>query len=352
MQENVNFNEPIESYSWKVESPDVLVKTVDKSVFMHRGTGVPQEIKKYFGIEHLEKSARKSFTLICDGVEHNGRFEVDAQDTPRTRMFWDSKLAEVIQNKYPDEYIKYSNGENVDSEIKMKFIKQREDVYAVEFDNLFSSARALNFWWVNQGKSYQIGRDGGYIWAPNKDRGGRLPRHWATMKDVKKGDVIFNYANGAIRAISIAKDKSFNYVNQSAIDNWETDGQRIDLEYFDIDPIKIESLKNQSNDINSAIEIDNRPLNRIGGVNQGYLFNFSLEAARIIRNIYGKEFPSQIENLLRGFIMENNEIYKCDKSNMLLQTKKQIILYGPPGTGKTFNTKAIALNVLLGGANG
>jgi hypothetical protein len=37
-------------------------------------------------------------------------------------------------------------------------------------------------WWVNQGSSYRRARDGGYIWAPVKDKTGRALPHWDAMK--------------------------------------------------------------------------------------------------------------------------------------------------------------------------
>jgi len=50
----------------------------------------------------------------------------------------------------------------------------------------------MAYWWVSQNQTYRHERDGEYLWAPNIDGGGRKPFHWASMNDVKQGDIIFS----------------------------------------------------------------------------------------------------------------------------------------------------------------
>jgi hypothetical protein len=58
------------------------------------------------------------------------------------------------------------------------------------------------YWWVNQGSSYESERDGRYLFASETTGGGVEPDHWADLKKLVSGDVVFHYANGAIRAVS------------------------------------------------------------------------------------------------------------------------------------------------------
>jgi hypothetical protein len=58
------------------------------------------------------------------------------------------------------------------------------------------------YWWVNQGSSYRRAHDGGYIWAPERDRRGAELPHWRAMRYLRAGDVVLNYANTMIRAVS------------------------------------------------------------------------------------------------------------------------------------------------------
>ena len=40
---------PIEINSWVIFSENVFIKKLDKSAFLHRGTGIPKKTKKYYG---------------------------------------------------------------------------------------------------------------------------------------------------------------------------------------------------------------------------------------------------------------------------------------------------------------
>jgi len=59
---------PFKSYSWTIFSPMVFLKEVDKSALLHRGTGIPREIRSFFNIEHLMKGDRKEVQLIYAGT--------------------------------------------------------------------------------------------------------------------------------------------------------------------------------------------------------------------------------------------------------------------------------------------
>lgn len=54
----------------------------------------------------------------------------------------------------------------------------------------------MNYFLVFQNKSYEEERNGGYLWAPQKNKNGQTFHHWTDMKLIKKGDIIFNSFNG------------------------------------------------------------------------------------------------------------------------------------------------------------
>ena len=76
-------------------------------------------------------------------------------------------------------------------------------------------------WWVNQGKTYEAERDGGYIWAPQHARNGATYGHHAAVKTVRPGDLIVHYARGAVQAIGraatdgYAADRSTSRLNSA-----------------------------------------------------------------------------------------------------------------------------------------
>ena len=57
---------------------------------------------------------------------------------------------------------------------------------------------------VNQGKTYKDEREGGYLWSPKRDAGGKNNAGYTLMTSVKRGDFILHNSGGKISSISIA----------------------------------------------------------------------------------------------------------------------------------------------------
>lgn len=203
-----------------------------------------------------------------------------------------------------------------------------------------------NFWWVCQGKSYEEYRGFEFIWAPKTRPKGEIPYHWKNIGRVKKGDIIFNYAHGSVQAVSVAKCDPYDYFFED-VKAWDKNGPRVDIDHYPIDKIEISRLKARIDSIRAVLGEILGPFDVNGDVKQGYLFEFTFQAAKIVRQIYGKPFPEAIEKYFNG-IDKPPRPPSVNQLKYLLCKKKQIILYGPPGTGKTYNTKKIALDILEG----
>lgn len=208
-----------------------------------------------------------------------------------------------------------------------------------------------NFWWVCQGRSYTKDRGFKFIWAPKRRPGGKIPYHWGNMGKLRKGDIIFNYAHGFIQGVSVAKSSPYDYIYEGVkeSENWDKDGIIVDIDHYRIEKIEISRLKARMDSIRAALGEILGPFDVNGGVKQGYLFEFTFDAAKIVREIYGKPFPEPIEKYFN--IRETGEGPDIregpdNRITSLLRSKKQMILYGPPGTGKTYLTKVIAVNFL------
>lgn len=57
-----------------------------------------------------------------------------------------------------------------------------------------------SYYWVNQGHTFHEERKAGLLWAPERTSTGSKRVYWDTMSELLPGDLVFNYANGAIRA--------------------------------------------------------------------------------------------------------------------------------------------------------
>jgi 5-methylcytosine-specific restriction enzyme A len=88
------------AYSWDVLSDSVAVKRMDKSSFLHGGTGIPKEVAPFFDLPDEGLTESKSITLEVDGSKYDAHIEMDAT-LARFRLFWKSDLSEVIRQRFP-----------------------------------------------------------------------------------------------------------------------------------------------------------------------------------------------------------------------------------------------------------
>ena len=132
------------------------------------------------------------------------------------------------------------------------------------------------FWWVNQGSTYDEARNRGFIWAPMENKAGRHLYHWDNVAKVRAGDFIFHYASGEVRAVSRAKTDGYQAKKELGGDQWAEDGWRVDADYCTLEkPVSIRKIGAKL----VALHLNGGPVNKSGGVNQGYLFGLPIEAA-------------------------------------------------------------------------
>ncbi len=152
-----------------------------------------------------------------------------------------------------------------------------------------------NVWFVCQGTTFTDEFGKKYLWAPKLDKAGNPKFFWENMKRVKRGDIIFNYSKG-IKGVSLAINDCYDSNNVENESSWRKEGFRVDIEFFEFDKdIKIEDLKSRKSNLQRALNgIEKKPFNSNGGVNQGYLYEFTPEAGKIVFDIYGKSVGNEI----------------------------------------------------------
>ncbi len=64
-------------YSWEVISRNELSKTLDKSAFLHHGTGVPRQLLKLFGLGNFEAGQQQLITLSVAGRKYDAKILLD-----------------------------------------------------------------------------------------------------------------------------------------------------------------------------------------------------------------------------------------------------------------------------------
>ena len=78
---------PLESHSWRAISDTVAIKVLDKSAFLHHGSGVPRDFKLIFGLDMLAPDQKVDITLFHKGSRYDAHFEMD-KVLERMRLFW------------------------------------------------------------------------------------------------------------------------------------------------------------------------------------------------------------------------------------------------------------------------
>jgi putative restriction endonuclease len=159
----------------------------------------------------------------------------------------------------------------------------------------------MNYFWVNQGKTFDIAYKFQCLWAPILDLNGKSLHHWDTMKLLQPGDVILNYSQKQILGYCVAQTKSYQYQKPEQFNgvlNWGDDGLICDVKYYlfekPIDKTFVyEKVKNLLSDKYS-------PFTKTGEVNQGYLYKISkfefdaiLEIANAKYEILNNEIESE-----------------------------------------------------------
>ncbi|MDA8771954.1 EVE domain-containing protein [Flavobacteriales bacterium] len=189
-------------------------------------------------------------------------------------------------------------------------------------------------WWVNQGDSFSEQQP--LLWAPHKTEGGQTRYYHKNVDEVREGDLILHYSDGAIRGVSFASSDSTTAKNPFKGERWQEDGYSVDIMYT---PLSTPILKSSLDDILPAIQrrlkpFKKDPFEQKGGIKQGYLFQFGFHALYEIWSPNRTSFPHSVAELLRGF--EAAQPPSKDKTKIMPQLATNRIFYGPPGTGKTF----------------
>lgn len=140
---------------------------------------------------------------------------------------------------------------------------------------------------VTQGATYEIERDGGFLWAPQRKNNGKAPMfYWKNMTNVEAGNIILHYAQGNFRAISEVHaqltEKGWQGYSEAPMprslpDYWENAGWLVQCGYVEFTrPIPLSTFTNV---ILKFRKQKYSAFDKNGSVNQGYLYLLEDEIA-------------------------------------------------------------------------
>lgn len=221
----------------------------------------------------------------------------------------------------------------------------------------------INYWWVNQGKTHDNEKEGGFLWAPKQVKNGAALSHHIDLLKAEPGDIVFAYSNKSIRAICKVRETAVERAKPDSFSSaeWQTEGLLLNVDYSTLNPFI------DKDDIPLEWRIaETGPFDRNGDVKQGYFYSVSKDFASKLFIKFSNSFPEEpnLYNLVSGesIIREgspeeenfdseedlinhihqfiSNKGFFYEKSELInfylsLKTKPFVILSGISGTGKT-----------------
>lgn len=180
----------------------------------------------------------------------------------------------------------------------------------------------MAYWWVNHSGTYAQEVGGGYIWCPHADVNGRPRETYTNLTHVAAGDLVFSYADRAIRAIGAVRAP---YVNApkpaygAAGANWGADGWLVTIEWTLLElPFEPLPVFGQINDLMPTVH---SPLTSAGkGAMNVYLARISPELGQTLMDFISFETPELQEQIDDASAMQ--QVLNAD---IPATTKKQLV---------------------------
>lgn len=100
--------------------------------------------------------------------------------------------------------------------------------------------RVMNVFLVTQNKSHEVEFNHEFIWSPKRNKKGGMTAGFETMKDVRRGDIILNTYDQAIKGVSVAKEDVYSSDRPDlpefdTEDSWNIDGWRVHVSIVPVD---------------------------------------------------------------------------------------------------------------------
>lgn len=219
---------PIESYSWKILSHSVFVKEVDRSVLLHNGTGIPTEIRSFFGIDDMAVGEHREAVLYHNRVPYKAHFVMGRQPAPRTQLLWNNSFSELLQKAFPGPYTAFLEDSMTEGEVaEIRFAKN--DVGNSYHVELIDPADIESDIKVESDEGFEPGREGKVTYSLGKQYE-RNPANRKKAIEIHGQSCVvcgFNfeksYGEWARGYIEIHHTKPLNSLDEEVVVNPQTD---------------------------------------------------------------------------------------------------------------------------------
>lgn len=195
----------------------------------------------------------------------------------------------------------------------------------------------MRFWWVNHKKTFAAELRGGYIWSPKVKANGAKNQTYDNLAETSPGDVVFSYANTAIRAVGIvaarAMEKSKPTEFGAAGDSWADLGWYVPIDWNRLDvPL---SPKEHIDRIASLLPEKHSPIRLNGHGNEScYLASISDALGELLMALVERRSP-ELPEMLSDFQheIENAKAEQEIKAQPIRDTEKSQLIKARTGQG-------------------
>ncbi|MBP2300554.1 HNH endonuclease [Azospirillum picis] len=184
---------------------------------------------------------------------------------------------------------------------------------------------------MNHSKTYRQEIEGGYLWSPKKERGGRRSQFYDNLRIAAPGERIISYAKGRIISVGQVSDFSFTAMKPAEFrgtgENWSQEGWLLPVSWFRAE--KATPIGSIILGLQPLLPEKYSPFNKIGlGTQKAYLAEISEAAFEFVLLSAGFGKASEIDfpaaNLYGDFIagQENKMQYFLETDQTLSETER------------------------------
>lgn len=161
----------------------------------------------------------------------------------------------------------------------------------------------MNYWWVNQNKTYKHEVHGSYLWSPKQKAGNRRNVFYDNMQLIMPGDIVFSYSDTYIKAVGLVDGRAVSAPKPaefgSAGSAWGSDGWFVSTTFHKVAlPIR---PKDHISELLPHLPGKYSPLQQNGNGNQGmYLASIPKALGRAIVGLFGPEDQEMLERTRKG----------------------------------------------------
>jgi predicted restriction endonuclease len=163
------------------------------------------------------------------------------------------------------------------------------------------------YWWVSQNRTYREELLGNFMWSPRRNSNNTVNPNYEFMRELLPGDIVFNFADSAIKAVSVVRRAAVPCPKPSTFgkrgDQWADDGWLIEVACYEL---RESSIRPQDHMALIGPTLPDRysPIRASGVGNQVYLTPVPALMANVLLALIGSAAEIRITEMISLVLSE------------------------------------------------